>query len=113
VHEYSIVQSLLERVESEARQHEATAVHRIHLRIGELSGVEIDLLDTAFQTFRSGSICSQAELTIEAVPARWICPRCERSLSAGEILRCPRCEVPAQLTAGDEIFLDRIEMEAT
>jgi hypothetical protein len=55
VHEYSIVQSLLERVESEARQHEATAVHRIHLRIGELSGVEIDLLDTAFQTFRSGS----------------------------------------------------------
>jgi hypothetical protein len=27
------------------------------------------------------------------------------------MLRCCRCDVPARLTEGDEIVLDRIEME--
>jgi Zn finger protein HypA/HybF involved in hydrogenase expression len=28
-------------------------------------------------------------------------------------LRCPDCAVPARLAAGDEIVLDRIEMEVS
>ena len=52
MHEYSIVQALLERVAAEARARRATSVHRLTIRIGELSGVEPELLATAYATFR-------------------------------------------------------------
>ena len=48
VHEYSIVQALLEQVERHAAAHRASHVHRVHLRVGALSGVEIPLLASAY-----------------------------------------------------------------
>ena len=48
MHEYSIVASLIDRVQQEANAHGGTRVHRLHVQIGELAGVEIDLLKTAF-----------------------------------------------------------------
>ncbi len=45
MHEYSIVQALVERVDAEARARGATAVHRLSVSIGELSGVEIGSAD--------------------------------------------------------------------
>ena len=45
MHEYSILQSLVERVEEEQARRRATSIHAIHLRVGELSGVETELLD--------------------------------------------------------------------
>lgn len=111
MHEYSIVQALLERVEEEARAHRATAVHRLHVSIGELSGVEADLLATAWEILRDQTICGTAPLQIRPVPARWICSGCGAPIRPGEILRCRTCGQPARLAAGDEIVLERIEME--
>jgi hydrogenase nickel incorporation protein HypA/HybF len=112
MHEYSIVGALLERVDAEARLRHATAVHRVRVRIGELSGVEVDLLTVAYDTFRERTICERAELDVQIVPARWECPDCGGSIPRGDLLRCRQCDVPARLAAGDEILLDRIEMEA-
>jgi hydrogenase nickel incorporation protein HypA/HybF len=111
MHEYSIVQALVDRVEREARARKATAVHRLSVRIGELAGVEAELLASAYDICRAGSLCAGAELAIESVPARWACPGCGREVPAGEVLRCPVCRSPARLVSGDEIILDRIEME--
>ena len=65
MHEYSIVSALLERVSAEARAHNATAVHRLTLRIGDGAGVERELLSKAYEHFRAGTICARAELCIE------------------------------------------------
>jgi hydrogenase nickel incorporation protein HypA/HybF len=111
MHEYAIVQALLERVETEARERGAVAVHRLALSIGDVAGVEPDLLAAAFTAFRERTICAGAALDIRSVPARWTCPRCARAIARGAVLRCPACGVPARLAAGDEIVLDRIEME--
>ena len=111
MHEYSIVQSLLERVQVEAHAHGAVAVHSLRVRIGESAGVEIDLLQSAYELFRQGSICERADLEIVPVPAQWTCPGCGRTLSRGEILRCIDCNVAAELTAGSEIVLERVELE--
>ena len=111
MHEYSIVQALLERVDAEARVRRAAAVHRLCVRIGELSGVEPELLATAFETFRERTICERAELDVQVIAARWECPACGRRIVRGERLMCAACDTPAQLAAGDEIMLDRIEME--
>jgi len=111
MHEYSIVQSLLQRVESEAAAHGATKVHRLRLQIGEMSGVETALLRSAYETFSDRSICAQAELEIVPVAVRWGCPDCDTDLAPVAALRCGVCGGPARLTAGDEIILERIEME--
>jgi hydrogenase nickel incorporation protein HypA/HybF len=111
VHEYSIVQALVERVEAEARARGATGVHRLSIRIGELSGVEPKLLTTAYDMFRERTICEHAELDVQLIPARWECPVCSAPLRRGEILECRTCEMPARLAEGDEIMLDRIELE--
>jgi hydrogenase nickel incorporation protein HypA/HybF len=111
MHEYSIVSALLARVEAEARAHGAEAVHRIRVRIGELSGVERDLLVSAYELARERTLCEKAELEIVPVEARWVCSSCKGAIPKGAVLRCSVCDLPAQLAEGDEILLERVEME--
>ena len=111
MHEYSIVQSLVDRVDTEAKARGATRVHSLSISIGELSGVDPDLLGTAYKTFRERTICGDAELYLTIVPALWICERCGQRIGQGSVLRCDLCGSPARLAEGDEIMLDRIEME--
>jgi hydrogenase nickel incorporation protein HypA/HybF len=111
MHEYSIVQALVERVAAEARARHAVGVHRLLVRVGELSGVDVGLLATAYETFRERTVCAHAELDVQTIPARWECPGCRRVLPRGERLVCPACAVPARLAAGEEILLERVELE--
>ncbi len=111
MHEYSIVEALIERVDELARERQAKSVRGVLVSIGELSGVEPDLLATAYATFRERTVCENAKLTILPVAARWDCPECRQGIARGEILECPRCGIAARLSAGDEIVLERVEME--
>jgi hydrogenase nickel incorporation protein HypA/HybF len=111
MHEYSLVQALLERVEREARSRSATAVHRLRLRVGELAGVEPALFESAYAMCREGTLCANAELVLEPVPVRWACGACGREIATGSVLSCSACGAPGRLLAGDEIVLQTIEME--
>ena len=109
MHEYSIIASLVERVEREAIRHPGAIVRNLRLQIGEAAGVEIELLRTAFDTFREKTICDVAELAIERVAVRWHCPTCKKAIAPP--VRCDACNMAARLAAGDEIILERIELE--
>jgi hydrogenase nickel insertion protein HypA len=111
MHEYSIVQALIDQVEAVAAKNGGGAVHHIYIELGDLAGVDSHLLQTAYETFRAGTGCDGALLTIERVPSRWVCPTCDLTLTTGAILRCSSCDEPARLAVGDEILLRRIEME--
>jgi hydrogenase nickel incorporation protein HypA/HybF len=113
MHEYSIVQALLDRVDQEVRRHGASRVHRVRVSIGELAGVEVELLRTAYDTIRHRTACATADLEVRQVEARWECRACAAAIPRGAALRCPACGQPARLASGDEIMLDRIEMEAS
>lgn len=111
MHEYSVVQALLGQVERAAAARGATSVHRVRISVGELCGVEPALLATAWTTFRERTICAEAELDLQAVQARWACPRCELTVERGAFLRCTECGGPARLVQGDELTLERLELE--
>ena len=110
MHEYSLVAALARRVEEEARARGATAVTGLRVRIGALAGVEPALLESAFTLCREGLLAG-ASLEIETAEAAWACPRCGGAIAAGSALRCAACDVPARLVSGDELLLERIEME--
>ena len=111
MHEYSIVSALVHQVEGQARAHRALGVHRVTLRLGELSGVDPELLTSAYELVRAGTVCATADLEVVTVPARWECPQCSRDIARGAALTCPDCSRPARLAAGEELLLERIEME--
>jgi len=110
MHEYSLVRAMVDRVEQEARSRNATAISRLAVRIGAMSGVEPELFASAFTLCREG-ILAGAELDIRRSEAVWACPRCDSPIPAGAVLRCPACSVPAKKVTGDEILLEQIEME--
>ena len=111
MHEYSLAQALIERVEREARARGASAVHRVTVRIGPLSGVEPELLVTAYGHLRAGTLCAGAELDLDGEDAVWRCEACGVVLAPGVALCCPGCGLPARLAGGDALVLERIEME--
>jgi hydrogenase nickel insertion protein HypA len=111
MHEYSIVAALVDNVEAVARSRGAARVHRVEVAIGELAGVDVGLLETAYATFRERTICAGADLRVRRAPAVWSCPRCGAELPRGARLSCADCAVPARLTQGDEILLERVELE--
>ncbi len=111
MHEYSLVQALVDRIEQEAKARDAVRVHAVRVRIGELAGVDSVLLATAYQTFTKGTICEGVPLELVSAPAQWECKSCLRAIAKGEKLQCPTCGSPARLVQGDEIVLDRLELE--
>lgn len=110
MHEYSLVRAMVDRVEQEARARSATAVSRLAVRIGSMSGVEPELFASAFTLCREG-ILADAQLDIRRSEAAWGCPRCAAPIPAGGVLRCTACDAPAKMVTGDEILLEQIEME--
>jgi hydrogenase nickel incorporation protein HypA/HybF len=112
MHEYSIVQALFSEIEQEVERRGATAVRRVQVILGELSGVEPELFRTAYETFRAGTLCADAPLALSRVAATWSCPTCRRPIPRGAPLRCGACDAPARLDdGGDALTLERIEME--
>lgn len=112
MHEYSLVEALIRRVEAEASRRGALKVHALSVRVGELAGVDPELFQTAYDTFRAGTPCAEATLTLRWVAAGWSCPGCRAAIPRGEVLRCAACDQPARLDEGsDALTLDAIDLE--
>jgi hydrogenase nickel incorporation protein HypA/HybF len=112
MHEYSLVEALITRVEAEARRRGALKVHGLSVRLGELAGVDAGLFQTAYDTFRAGTICAEVPLTLKQVAASWSCPTCRAAIPRGAPLRCDACAGPARLDeGGDALTLDGIDLE--
>jgi hydrogenase nickel incorporation protein HypA/HybF len=111
MHEYSIVQALYDSIVTQAAAKGALSVHGVHVKIGELSGVDVGLLETAWRTFRVHTICEQAAMQVAVVAPRWACAACGNDAPRPGVLRCESCGGAMRLIEGDEIVLERIVME--
>jgi hydrogenase nickel insertion protein HypA len=111
MHEYSIVQAMFDQIDRVAQQRHAASVRLVSVRIGDAAGLDVGLFRSAFELFRERTICEQAELAIEEVPARWVCPAGHGALGARRRLICEQCGQPARLESGDEITLMRLDLE--
>ena len=113
MHEVGIMESAIDAVTVQVREHGAVHVHRIVLRVGALSGVEKDALRLAFDAVARGTPAAGADLLIETVPARGRCPECdfEFDVESDYIFTCPKCgRISGELVQGRELELASIEM---
>lgn len=114
MHELALCQGLLREVERVAAGNDASAVTRIIVAVGGLSGVEPPLLRRAFSIARMGSIAESAVLDVEEMPTVVWCDACRaESRVAPNALLCSRCGTwRVELRSGDEMLLKRIELVA-
>jgi hydrogenase nickel incorporation protein HypA/HybF len=113
MHEYSIVQSLLNSCDENAQANHATKVTKVVVKIGVMSGVEPHLLQTAFDTFKEHTICDGAEFIINIQPIVIVCNGCgvESTLSKNEYC-CPVCQgIEVDVVDGEEMYLMQLELE--
>jgi len=113
MHEYSIVQALLNQCEEHAQQHEATEVTKVICKIGVLSGVEIALLQVAFDTFKEGTICERAELILNKQKLKLECKECANVFEVDEVRYfCDKCEsLKVKVLDGEDMYLMSLEMK--
>jgi hydrogenase nickel incorporation protein HypA/HybF len=112
MHEYSIVQSLLDSCEENARKNNSQNVTKVVVKIGVMSGVEPDLLQTAFDTFKEGTMCEACEFIINIQPIVVKCHKCnsESTLSKNEYT-CPTCQsVELDVIDGEDMYLMQLEL---
>ena len=112
MHEYSVVQALLEQVQELATQNEATEVTKVIVKIGVMSGVEPHLLEVAFETFKEKTICQNAHFIMNIQPLVLNCQSCH---SKSEVQTahycCPQCEsLNVNVDDGEDMYLMSLEM---
>lgn len=114
MHELSVCLSILDQVQSIAAERNAARVQRIELRIGPLSGVEADLLRSAWPMASAGTIAVDAELYIDEVDIVVRCETCDAETPAvANRLVCGECgDFHTTVISGDEMILQRVELEA-
>jgi len=113
MHEYSIVQALLNQCEETAKANDATKVKKIVVKIGVMSGVEIELLKTAFDTFKEKTMCEEAEFLPYMQPIVIKCNKCNKEsvLKENEYV-CPECKsIDVNVTDGEDMYLMQLELE--
>jgi len=113
MHELSVCQSIIGQVTRIAAEHHARCIDKIYLQIGPLSGVEPELLRSAFSIACAETVAAHAELVIRTIPVTIQCQRCHKTSEvAMNRLVCRHCgNWQTQLISGNELLLERIELQ--
>ena len=115
MHEASIAMAAIEQAVEAARQHGATRITRVELRVGALRQVVPEAMKLAFEACAIGTPAEGAKLDLqeESVVAR--CRPCGRQFEPdlqAISFACPQCgRADAELLAGNEIILTSVECE--
>ncbi len=115
LHEITVALSLLEGVETTAREQGIDRVSAVHVRIGALSGIVRDALLFSWDAVTAETICEGSQLRLEEIPLVVYCERClgERAPRPGSGLLCPECEtVSPRVVRGREMELVAMEVPA-
>jgi hydrogenase nickel incorporation protein HypA/HybF len=113
VHEVSLVEALFDQADRAIASHDAAAVRKVTVRIGELAGVDEQLFRTAFDGCKADRGYTRASLEIVAESAVWLCGACGGAIPPGGALRCAACYGTARLNAGGDLILQRLELEVS
>jgi hydrogenase nickel incorporation protein HypA/HybF len=113
MHELSICQALIEQVTAIASYNQATQVINIKIAIGDLSGVEAELLERAFAVAKINSIAARATLVITKLPIKVKCLQCHEITEASiNKLLCKHCgDWHTEVISGNELLLSQIELQ--
>ncbi len=112
MHELAICEAMLTQLRDLVAKHGAVGVHAIRIEVGELAGVEPELLKRAFSVARAGSCAAEAALSIDVLPVVIRCLCCDVECSAPpNRLCCAGCGANrVRLVSGEQLLLRQVEL---
>lgn len=112
MHELSIVASLIELCEENARLQNATQISQIHTKMGVLSGIEKEQFKLCFESFKQGTMCENAALFIQDEALMGECECGFKGELKARSFFCPKCKGEnLKITAGEDFYLMRLIMQ--
>ncbi|HUL33651.1 MAG TPA: hydrogenase maturation nickel metallochaperone HypA [Candidatus Eisenbacteria bacterium] len=113
MHEVGIAASILESVEGEARRRPGERFEAVGVRIGELSNVDKDALEFAFEALTRNTPLAGLRLEVEWRPRRQRCLDCGKEFAVRELnLQCPVCGTDkTSCIGGTELDIAYLEVE--
>jgi hydrogenase nickel incorporation protein HypA/HybF len=113
VHELSLIASLFDVLEEKAREHGASRVTKVVLKVGVMSGAVPELLESAFDIYKKGTLAEGARLETVVVPVKVRCPDCGGANVREETdFSCAACgSRRVEIVEGREIVAEKIELE--
>jgi len=112
MHEYSLVRSLLNQMEAICRQHDAARITAVDLSVGEFSGVDADLLQSAFEQLSAERWPTPIRLVVTRVPLTATCGPCQKSFPVQQFhFVCPVCQAnDVTISSGEGLVLERVRL---
>ena len=113
MHEVSVMRNLLEIVEAAAAKEGAERVNVIHLKIGEMAGINFDSLEFAFGILSKGTRAEGGRLEYDRVSLKGRCSSCSHEFGPEDLVfRCPECgSADIEILAGREMEVDYILLD--
>lgn len=113
MHELSVVAGLFEHLQEQIKPYEPCQVTLIKLRIGTLSGLVPELLESSFEACKKGTFAERARLEIEIVKPCVRCQNCGGETFKEELdYTCTICNSrDVVLIAGDELIMEKVIIE--
>ncbi|MBR1729904.1 MAG: hydrogenase maturation nickel metallochaperone HypA [Selenomonadaceae bacterium] len=111
MHEMAITEGILKIAFDYADQNHSTKINKITLKIGEMSGVEIEALNLAFEVLTKNTIAENAELIINRVPIVGECNKCKKTFHIDHYnFFCPECDGILILKSGRELQVESLDL---
>ena len=123
MHELSVMSQVAESIADLARERQALQVESVLLQVGELTVLEFDQLDFAWEIYQRniGPPLEGAELTLEKLVARGYCAACgytgplkvvdfPDSHFTTPVLDCPECGETVEVTEGRDLIIRDIRL---
>ena len=113
MHELSIVMSIIEIAEENAKKANASVITEIELEIGTQSGVVREALDFAFESAKTGTMLEKARWVIHEIMALARCTSCRHEFETADLFTpCPKCGNPfSDIFQGKELRVKSLKVE--
>jgi hydrogenase nickel incorporation protein HypA/HybF len=131
LHEWALAEAVISAASEVAEKEGLKQVSEVIMKVGELQGLELDILDFAFSQLKSGKL-KNAKFRMDSVKPRLKCKVCEHEwiLSREKLdentaeaihfipevahtyIKCPRCRSPDfEMLEGRGVWLQTIKGE--
>ena len=113
MHELSIAMSIVELAEQELAGRSGASIQAVHLKLGLLSGVSKEALESCFEMACFESPLVGSRLVIEEIPVAVHCTSCAavRQIDSIQLFCCPVCGVPvSEIVSGKELQVVALEI---
>ena len=112
MHEMSVAEGILKIAFDVMNKNDCSTIRAIGLKLGDMSGVELESLTLAFNVLIRDTPARDARLNINRVPITAQCNKCLKTFNVEHYnFLCPECDGVLILKSGRELQVEYVDVD--